>query len=91
MRKFVSFVFALILCLSMAVTASATTVKSNQGGNPGGKPTAPRTGSVAVAVLSAAACTAGGVGAIALQEEQRVIKVIEKERNGAVLIAPFVL
>ena len=53
MRKFVSFVFALILCLSMAVTASATTVKSNQGGNPGGKPTAPRTGSVAVAVLSA--------------------------------------
>ena len=53
MRKFVSFVFALILCLSMAVTASATTVKSNQGGNPGGKPTAPRTGSVAVAVLRA--------------------------------------
>ena len=37
MRKFISFVFALILCLSMAVTASATTVKSNQGGNPGGK------------------------------------------------------
>ena len=89
MRKFVSFVFALILCLSMAVTASATTVKSNQGGNPGGKPTAPRTGSVAVAVLSAAAC--GRCRRHCLQEEQRVIKVIEKERNGAVLIAPFVL
>ena len=66
MRKFVSFVFALILCLSMAVTASATTVKSNQGGNPG----APRTGSVAVAVLSAAACTAGGVGAIAYKKSK---------------------
>ena len=70
MRKFVSFVFALILCLSMAITASATTVKSNQGGNPGGKPTAPRTGSVAVAVLSAAACTAGGVGAIAYKKSE---------------------
>ena len=64
MRKFVSFVFALILCLSMAVTASATTVKSNQGGNP------PRTGSIAVAVLSAAACTAGGVGAIAYKKSK---------------------
>ena len=63
MRKFVSFVFALILCLS-------TTVKSNQGGNPGGKPTAPRTGSVAVAVLSAAACTAGGIGAIAYKKSK---------------------
>ena len=70
MRKFVSFVFALILCLSMAVTASATTVKSNQGGNPGGQPNAPRTGSVAVAVLSAAACTAGGVGAIAYKKSK---------------------
>ena len=66
MRKFVSFVFALILCLSMAVTASAPTVKSN----PGGKPTAPRTGSVAVAVLSAAACTASGVGAIAYKKSK---------------------
>ena len=54
----------------MAITASATTVKSNQGGNPGGKPTAPRTGSVAVAVLSAAACTAGGVGAIAYKKSK---------------------
>lgn len=70
MRKFISFVFALILCLSMAVTASATTVKSNQGGNPGGKPNAPRTGSVAVAVLSAAACTAGSVGAIAYKKSK---------------------
>ena len=63
MRKFISFVFALILCLSMVVTASATTVKSNQGGNPGGKPNAPRTGSVA-------ACTAGGVGAIAYKKSK---------------------
>ena len=71
MRKFVSFVFALVLCLSMAVTASATTVKSNQGGNPGGgKPNAPRTGSVAVAVLSTVACTAGGVGAIAYKKSK---------------------
>ena len=70
MRKFVSFVFALILCLSMAVTASATTVKSNQGGNAGGNTTAPRTGSIAVAVLSTVACTAGGVGAIAYKKSK---------------------
>ena len=41
-----------------------------RGGNPGGKPTAPRTGSVAVAALSAAACTAGGVGAIAYKKSK---------------------
>ena len=87
MRKFVSFVFALILCLSMAVTASATTVKSNQGGNPGGKPTAPRCGGSPVR----RGLHCGRCRRHCLQEEQRVIKVIEKERNGAVLIAPFVL
>ena len=70
MRKFVSFVFALILCLSMAVTASATTVKSNQGVNHGGNPNAPRTGTGALAVLAAAACTARGVGAIAYKKSK---------------------
>lgn len=62
MKKIVSFVLALMLCLGLSVSASATTVKSNQGGNNGGAPTAPKTGSAAVAVLSIAACTAGGVG-----------------------------
>lgn len=70
MRKFVSFVFALVLCLSLAVTASATTVKSNQGGNTGGSTTSPKTGSVAVAVLSVTACTAGGIGAIAYKKSK---------------------
>lgn len=70
MRKLLSFVFALALCLSMSVAASATTVKSNQGGTDGGKTTAPRTGSAVVAVLSATACAAGGVGVVAYKKSK---------------------
>lgn len=70
MRKLVSFVLALVLCLSLAVSASASTVKSNQGGNDGGDSSSPKTGSVAVAVLAVAACTAGGVGAVAYKKSK---------------------
>ena len=70
MRKLVSFVIALILCLSLSVAASASTVKSNQGGTDGGKTTAPRTGSAVVAVLSVTACAAGGVGVAAYKRSK---------------------
>ena len=62
MRKFVTFIAALMLCLSLSATAFASTVNSNQGGNSGGYTISPKTGSSTVAVLLATACAAGGVG-----------------------------
>ena len=70
MRKFVTFIAVLVLCLSLSVTAFASTVDSNQGGNPGGDPTSPRTGSSAVAVLFTTACAAGGVGLVSYKKSK---------------------
>ena len=70
MRKFVTFIAALILCLSLSVTAFASTVDSNQGGNSGGESTAPQTGSSAVAALLITACTAGGVGLVSYKKSK---------------------
>ena len=70
MRKFVTFIAALILCLSLSDTTFAATVKSNQGGNSGGSSTSPRTGSGTVAVLLATACTAGGVGLVSYKKSK---------------------
>ena len=69
MRKFASFVFALALCMSLAVPAAAA-VKSNQGGNDGGAATSPKTGSSTVAVLALSACAAGGVGIAAYKKSE---------------------
>lgn len=71
MRKFLTFIAALILCLSLSATAFASTINSNQGGNSGGNTTAPRTGSSAVAVLLITACTAGGVGLVSYKESKK--------------------
>ena len=70
MKKLVSLIFALALCASLSIPAFATDVLSNQGGNGGDKPTAPRTGSVAAAVLPATACAAGGLGAITYKKSK---------------------
>ncbi len=70
MRKFVTFVAALVLCLSLSVTAFASTVGSNQGGNSGGDTISPKTGSSAVAVLLATACAAGGVGLVSYKKSK---------------------
>ena len=69
MRKFASFIFAVALCVSMAVPASAA-AWSNQGGNEGGDPTSPKTGSSAVAALALTACAAGGIGAAAYKKSK---------------------
>lgn len=60
MKKILALILVAILMLCFTVTAFAETYNSNQGGEPGG-PTAPRTGSVAVAVLAAVAAISGGV------------------------------
>ena len=70
MRKIVTFAAALILCLSLSVTAFASTVKSNQGGNYGGDPVSPKTGSSTVAVLLATACAAGSVGLVSYKKSK---------------------
>lgn len=67
MRKIASFVFALVLCMSLSVPAAAM---SNQGGNDGGDSVSPKTGSSAVAVLALSACAAGGVGAAAYKKSK---------------------
>lgn len=67
MRKFVSLIFALILCLSLAVSASAAVI-SNPGGEDG--PESPKTGSSIVAVLALTSCVAGGVGAVAYKKSK---------------------
>lgn len=68
MRKIVSFIFALTLCLSLAIPAAAAI--SPQGGYNGGNPNAPQTGSSAVAILALTACTAGGVGVAAYKKSK---------------------
>lgn len=69
MRKFVSFVLAMVICLSLAVSAAANVI-SPSGGNNGGDPTSPKTGSSTVAMLALATCAAGGVGAVAYKKSK---------------------
>ena len=69
MRKIVSFILALTLCLSLTVSAAANVI-SPQGGNTGGKTTSPKTGSSTVAVLALATCAAGGIGAVAYKKSK---------------------
>ena len=59
--------FALILCMNLAVPAAAM---SNQGGNDGEDPVSPKTGSSAVAVMALSACAAGGVGVAAYKKSK---------------------
>ena len=68
MRKFASLIFALALCMSLALPASAA--RSNQGGNEGGSSTSPKTGSSVVAVLGVTACAAGGIGIVAYKKSK---------------------
>ncbi len=70
MKKIVSFVFALVLCMSLSVPAAAAI--SNQGGHhhKGDKPTSPKTGSSTVAVLALTTCTAGGIGIAAYKKSK---------------------
>lgn len=68
MRKITSFVFALVLCMSLAVPAAAA--MSNQGGNDGDDPVSPKTGSSTVAVMALSACAAGGVGVAAYKKSK---------------------
>lgn len=70
MRKFITFIAALVLCLSLSATAFASTISSNQGGNTGGSTVAPRTGSSTIAVLLVTACTAGGVGLVSYKKSK---------------------
>lgn len=69
MRKFVSFIFALVLCLSLSVSAAANVI-SPPGGHHGGKETSPKTGSSTVAMLALTACAAGGIGAVAYKKSK---------------------
>lgn len=66
MRKFVSFIFALVLSMSLAVPAAA--VVSNPGGNVDGEIISPKTGSSTVAVLALTTCFAGGIGVAAYKK-----------------------
>ena len=70
MRKFVSFVFALILCMSMTVPAFAAVI-SPQGGGGSGDSSSPKTGSSVVAVLALTSCAAGGVGIAAYKKSKK--------------------
>lgn len=69
MKKFASFVSALILCASLAIPASATAWSPN-GGNNGGSKTSPKTGSSVVAMLALTTCAAGGIGAVAYKKSK---------------------
>lgn len=68
MRKIASFMFALILCMSLAVPAAAA--MSNQGGNEDRDHISPKTGSSTVAVMALSACAAGGVGVAAYKKSK---------------------
>lgn len=70
MRKLVALLLTLVLCLSLSICAFATGVDSNQGGNTGGDPVSPTTGTVAIAVLAATACAAGGIGIISYRKSK---------------------
>ena len=69
MRKIVSLVLALVLCMSLAVSAAADVI-SPQGGNNGGNTTSPKTGCSAVAMLALTTCAAGGVGVAAYKKSK---------------------
>lgn len=69
MRKFMSFVIAMVLCVSLSAPAAAA-VLSNQGGNNGGSTISPKTGSSTVAVLAMTACAAGGIGTAAYKKSK---------------------
>lgn len=69
MRKFASFIVALVLCLSLSVSAAAHVI-SPPGGHHGGKGTSPKTGSSTVAMLALTTCAAGGIGAVAYKKSK---------------------
>ena len=70
MKKLVAFVLVLVLCLSMTVTAFAADYASPEGGDSSDETVSPKTGSVAVAVLAAAACTAGGISVVSYKKSK---------------------
>ena len=70
MKKFVAFIFALVLCLSMTVTAFAADYNSPGGGDNTEETASPQTGSVAVAVLAGAACAAGGISVVSFKKSK---------------------
>lgn len=69
MKKFVSSIFALILCMCMSISASADVI-SPSGGNDGDNDKSPKTGSSVVTVLALTACTAGGIGVVAYKKSK---------------------
>ena len=69
LKKFVSFILALILCMSMCIPASANVI-SPPGGDDGDNDKSPKTGSSVVAVLALTACAAGGIGAVAYKKSK---------------------
>lgn len=69
MRKFVSFVLALVICLSLSISAAANVI-SPSGGNQDSDATSPKTGSSAVAMLALATCAAGGIGAVTYKKSK---------------------
>lgn len=68
MKKFVSFVFALALSISLAIPAAATI--SPPGGVEEGDIISPKTGSSTVAVLALTACAAAGAGAVSYKKNK---------------------
>ena len=71
MKKLVAFVLVLVLCLTMTVTALADDYASPVGGDSSDKTVSPQTGSVAVAVLAVAACTAGGLSVVSYKKSKK--------------------
>lgn len=75
MKRIISLILVVILCLSLSVSAFAAISNPGGGSDGGNTPgdgndggsgsTSPKTGSVAVVSLAAAACTAGGISIIA--------------------------
>lgn len=70
MKKFVAFIFALVLCLSMTITAFATDYDSPGGGDNTEETASPQTGSAAVVLLAGAACAAGGISAVSFKKSR---------------------
>lgn len=68
MKRIISLVLAVILCLALSVGAFAA--ESNQGGGRGSK-TSPKTGTAVVAALAITACTAGGVSILANSKSKK--------------------
>ena len=70
MKKFVAFIFALVLCLSMTITAFATDYDSPGGGDNTEETASPQTGSAAVVLLAGVACAAGGISAVSFKKSR---------------------